>query len=814
MDRLLADLRFTFRQMRRRPLFAVVASLSLALGVGASTAVFSTANALLLRAVPGVAEPERVVELGRTTQGRGFDTFAYPDYEDLRDGVGALDAMAAYTFEMFSLARGGEGERITGMHVSPSYFDVLGVVPATGRFFTPDEDAPGSDPRVAVLAHAFWSRRLGGDPAVVGSTVEINRVAFQVVGIAPEGFHGHTTGFRPDVYVPMRSVPVLEGGLDEFGRRNASWHMAIGRLAPGATLADAEVQVQGIFARLAEAYPESNARRGGRVVPLGLVPGAARGSVAAFLGVLMGMVTLILLVTCANVAGMFVARATTREKEIAVRLALGAGRRRLVRQLLTESLVIFVLGGVVGTGVGLWLLGLLPVERFPVPIPVYVDLSPDVSVLGFALLATLGTGLVFGLLPALGATRMELTASLKDDGGGPTGSGRLRRAFVTGQVGLSLVLLVAGALLLRSLQKAADVETGFDPADRYMTMVDLSVEGYEEAEGRAFQRALVEGLRGLPGMEAAALATDLPLDLGSSGTAAIPEGWSGEGPDGRVGIDFNYVSPGYFAALGIPLLQGRDFDEAEGEGAEPVVVVSRTFAQRVWPGEDPLGRRVRVLMGGIEQEWRTVVGVVEDVKNQVLTEEAKPFVYVPLWQAYRPSTIIVARAAGGMATVAPALRQGVLQQDGSLALTPVVALERYTAIGILPQRVAALLTAGLGLLALLLSGLGIYGVVAMGVAQRTREIGVRMALGAGRGRVLALVLGGGLALAVPGLALGALASVGVGHALRFLLLGMSPADPVALGAVALALLGTVALASLVPARKAASVEPAEALRSS
>lgn len=814
MEELAADLRFTFRQMRRRPVFALVAALSLAIGVGASAAVFSTANALLLRPVPGVASPDRVVELGRTNQGRGFDTFAYPDYEAVRDEAPALDAAAAYTFEMFSLARGGEGERITGMHVSPSYFDVLGVGPGSGRLFTPDEDAPGSDPAVTVLSHAFWRDRLGGDPAVLGSTVEINRIPFRVVGITPERFHGHTVGFRPDLYVPMRSVPVLEGGLDEFGVRAANWHMALARLAPGATVEEAETQVQGVFARLAEAYPDTNGRRGGRVVGLGLVPGAARGGVTAFLGVLMGMVTLILLVTCANVAGMFVARALGREKEMAVRLALGSGRNRVVRQLLTESMVVFLLGGVVGTTLGLWLLGLLPVDRLPVPIPVHVDLSPDPVVLAFALAVTLSTGVVFGLLPALRATRLDLAGALKDDGGGASGSGRLRRVFVTGQVGLSLVLLVAGALLLRSLQEAASVETGFDPADRYMTMVDLSVEGYEEVDGRAFQRRLLQGLQSLPGVEAAALATDLPLDLGSSGTAAVPEGWSGEGPDGRVGVDFNYVSPGYFEALGIPVLQGRDFDEVEGEGSEPVLMVSRTFADRVWPGEDPLGRRARVLMGPIRDEWRTVVGVVADVKNQILTEEAKPFVYVPLWQAYRPHTLIVARAAGGIGTVAPALRQGILDHDGSLALTPVIALERYTALGILPQRMAAALTGALGMLALLLSGLGIYGVVAMAVAQRTREIGVRMALGAGRGRVLALILRGGVALALPGLVVGGLASLGVGHALRFLLLGVSPTDPWALGGVALALLGTVLVASVVPARKAASVEPVEALRSS
>ncbi|HSM59187.1 MAG TPA: ABC transporter permease, partial [Longimicrobiales bacterium] len=522
MDTLLADLRQAVRQIRLRPLFAIVAAGSLAIGVGANTAVFNAVSAVLLRPVPGVSEPDRVVELGRTSQGRGFDTFAYPEYEDMKASVPALERIAAFTFEIFSLNRGGEGERITGMHVSPSYFDVMGVRPASGRFFLSEEDAPGSRPAVVVLGHAFWRDRLGGE-ALPGSTVHVNRVPFTVVGIAPEQFHGHTIGFRPDVYLPMRAIPLVENGLDEFDARGASWHMAVGKLAAGATVAGAQAQVTALFERLAREHPETSRNRGARVVELGLVPGAGRGGVAAFLGVLMGMVGLILAVTCANVAGMFVARAATREREIAVRLALGAGRGRLVRQLLTEALLVFAIGGGLGTVVGIWLVGLAPIDRLPLPIPVHVDLTPDLRVLLFALGATLGTGVLFGLLPALQATRLDLVPSLKDDGSTRGGAGRLRRVFVAGQVGLSLVLLVAAGLFVRSLQRAATVATGFDPTDAYMTMVDLSVEGYEADEGVVFQRSLVERLRELPGEEGVALATDLPLDLSSSGTVSWPE---------------------------------------------------------------------------------------------------------------------------------------------------------------------------------------------------------------------------------------------------------------------------------------------------
>ncbi|MEJ2202982.1 MAG: ABC transporter permease [Gemmatimonadota bacterium] len=808
MDTLVADVRQTLRHIRRHPVFARVAAASLAIGVGANTAIFNVVKAVLLRPVSGVQAPERVMEVGRTTQGHGFDTFAYPEYEDMKARVPAFESLAAYTFEILSLSRGSEGERITGMHVSPSYFRVMGVAPGSGRFFTDDEDLPGSRPAVAVLSHDFWRNRLGGDD-LIGQTVMINRVPVTVVGIAPQSFRGHTIGFQPDVYLPIRSVPLIDNGLDEFEARGASWLMAVGRLAQGSSPEVASAQLAALFEQLQAEYPEATRERGARVVRLGLVPGAARGGVSAFFGVLGGMVVLILLVTCANVAGMFLARATTRGREIAVRLAVGASRRRLVRQLLTEALVVFAIGGAIGGALGVWLVGLVPLHQLPFPIPIHVDLSPDLGVLLFALATTLATGLIFGLLPAMQATRMELVPYLRDDGGGRGRVGWMRRAFVGGQIGLSLVLLVAAGLFQRSLQRAAEVETGFDPSDAYMTMVDLSVEGYEEEEGAVLQRRLLERLRRLPGAEGAALASDLPLDLSSSGTVAWPEGWADED---RVGVDFNYVSPGYFETLKIPVLHGRDFSSGDLPGSGPVLIVSHTFADRVWPGEDPLGRRVRVGLRASDDAYRTVVGVVEDVKNQILTEAPKPFVYVPLLQSYRPTSHIVLRAEGGMATVAPALRQAILELDGSLALTPVLSLERYTSIGILPQRVAAWVTSALGSLALLLAGIGIYGVVAVSVGQRTREIGVRLALGATRGRVLRLVMRGALVLALPGLLLGGAAALGVGRVLRFLLLGLSPVDPVALGSVAAMLAAVVLVAAIVPARRAAALEPTEALR--
>lgn len=813
MYHILSDVRYALRQIRRAPLFAVVAGASLAIGVGVNAGLFSAVDALLLRPVPGVRAPDRVVEVGRSTQGHGFDTFAYPNFLDLRSQVRAFQSAAAYTLDVFAFSDGGEGRRITGMSVSPDYFPVMGVVPARGRFFTSGEDVPGSSPTVAVVSHDFWMNRLGGDPHIVGRTIRINRIAFQVVGVTPEDFHGQMTGFRPDVYVPLRARPALANRPgDDFTNRGASWHMMVARLRPGATVAEADAQVKAVYARLAQAYPKVNRNRSGTVVPLGLVPGPGRGPVKAFLAVLMGLAALILLVTCANVAGMFVARSSHREKEIAVRLALGAGRRRLVGQLLVEALVVFVLGGVVGASVGVWVMQALPVDRLPVPIPLSVDLSPDPKVLAFALVITLGTGLLFGLLPALQATKLDLTASLRDDGSAHGGrAGFMRRFFVAGQVGMSLVLLASAGFFLRALQRAGQAETGFDARGGYTTSIDLDMEGYDERDGAALQARLLDRVRALPGVRSAALSSDLPLDMSSRGTGVVPEDWTP--PEGRsyLGTDFNNVTDGYFATLKIPLLRGRDFTARDDGGSEPVVIVSRAFADQIWPGEDALGKRVRV--AGADEPWRTVVGVVEDVKNQFITDHPGPMMYLPISQVPRQQTNVVVRASGGIQAVAPALRGAILAVDPRLSLDPVVSLEASSSLGVLPQRVAAALTTSLGVLALLLSALGVYGVVAYALSRRIREMGVRMALGAGRRRLAGMVLRQGLWLALPGLVVGLPAIVGVGFVLRAFLLGLSPLDPVALGVVPLLLLGTVVLACVAPAWRAARVQPMEALRS-
>lgn len=815
--RWMGDAKHAVRRLAKRPLFGIVAAGSLAIGIGANTAVFSVANAVLLRPLPGIAEPERVVELGRSHRGSGFDTFAWPDFQDIRAEVPALDEAAAYSFGLFSVSDEGEGLRAVGYHVTPSYFRVVGTTPFLGRLLAPEE-AEGFDAHpVVVVSHAYWRDRMGADPDVVGSTLRLNRSPYTVVGVTRPDFRGHVIGIAPDVYVPMSQVSSLGGQRPEdFDNRGSSWHMAIGHLSEGATLDELNAQLGALGERLAEAFPGTNGDRSFRAMALGPVPGAGRAGVQLFVTALLGMVALILLVTCTNVAGMFLARAVSREREVAVRLSLGAGRGALVRMLTVETLLVFVVGGGAGVLLAMQAVALVRPEALPVPVPVHFTLAPDLRVLAFAVTVTLGTGLLFGLLPAARATRVDLARTLRDEGrGGGRRSSRLRRGFAGAQVGLSVILLVTAGLFVRSLQRAGSIDAGFEPEGAWVTMIDLEIEGYDEDSGPLFHRQLLEALGAEPWVDAVSLSSDLPLDLSSSGTVVTPAGWEGDESSRGLRVDFNRVSAGYFRALGIPVLRGRGFEDRDVDEAPRVALVSEGFARAAWPDGAALGRTfsvgVRSDDGRDEIEW-DIVGIVPDVKNQVVTETPAPFVYFPLAQRYASTTQVVVRTPLEAAEASRRLRASILALDPALSLGPVDSLARYTAVGTLPQRIAAGLTTALAALALLLSGLGLYGVVSFAVARERREIGIRMALGADRQSVVRRVLAGGLRLALPGVVLGGAAALLVGRALRSLLLDLTPYDPVALGGVSVLLMGVVLVATWLPARKAARVDPVESLR--
>lgn len=813
MDTLLRDARQALRFLARRPLFSVVAILSLAMGIGVNTSIFSAVNALLLRPPSGVVEPERVVELGRTRDGQGFDTFSYPDLLDLRAAPG-FAGLSAWRMTPLSVSLGEEARRTNGMVVSANYFSVLGVRPAIGRFFLPEEErVPGGHP-VAVVSDRFWRETLEADAEAIGSTILVNRHPFTVIGVAPPEFRGHFAAVQPEVWVPISMTFAAGVGSEHLLTSRASvWMMIVGRLAPGASHEEANAAVAATMARLREAYPESNRDRGARVAPLSAVAGAFRGPVTAFLGVLLALSGVVLLVTCANVAGLLLARSATREREIAIRLALGAGRGRLIRQLVTEAMVLFVIGGAGGLLLAVWVMGLVSAIDLPTPVPIELDLAADGRVIAFGLALALMAGLLSSLLPALQSSRPDLVPALKDDRSDRSGSKfRLRRLFVSGQVGLSLLLLCAAGLFLRSLQRSGEIPTGFDPEEVEMVTFDLSLDGYDEESGRRFLSSLLDRTRGIPGVSEASIASDLPMDMSANEQPFLPDGW--KGPEHGMGSAFNIVGDGYFETLRVRVLEGRGFTPADDARAPGVAVVSRTFASRAWPGEPAVGRRIqrspRPGEAADPRAWLTVVGVVDDVKNQLLTEEPEPMAYLPVAQSYEPELSLLVRSDGP--SRASEIRQAIHALDPNLSRTPVRSVESYTGLGLLPQRLAASLSTGLGVLALLLSALGVYGVVAYSVAQRSREIGIRLAVGADRRDILRLVLGGTVRMVLPGVLAGGALALALSQLIRSFLIGISPADPVTFAGTTALLLAVVALASLSPARRASRTDPMEALR--
>ncbi len=809
MDTLFQDIRYGLRMVQRGRGFAALTVLILAIGIAANTAMFSVMNGLFFRPIPGIQDEAGLVEL-RVVRSTGSQTsISYPELSAMRESATPFEYVVGWQATQASVAIDGPGERLSVMYVSADYFNALGVRATLGRVFVSEEDiGPGEHP-VVVLSHAYWQERFSGDPTVIGSIVNINRAPSAIVGVTPPDFISHNTLVAPDMWLPMMQYAPLSGENSWIDQPGTTWLTAFARLAPGATKDQAQSAVNTTFARLAEEFPEYNAQRSGAVFPFEIVPNEGRNAVLGFLGLLMAFTGLILLTTCANVAGMVLARSAARTREVAIRLALGSGRRRLIRQLVTESMVLFVLGGVLGTAFAFWLTRFLDPSLHPLPetVTLGLDFSPDARLLAFSIGITVVTGLIFGLVPALHSTRTQLITVLREDGAaGSRVRSRLRGAFVAGQVAISLVLVISAGLFLRSLQMVGGIDVGFEPANVYMTNIDLSLEGYDSPEeGVTLFQRMIDEAAGRPGVLGATVGVNMPLDLSGNYTLVYPEGWDEESSGIRAAT--NQIMPGYFEVLRLPIQEGRGITTDDRAGGERVVVVSRALAEVAWPGEAALGRVIR-----IGSEAHTIVGISGDTKDQMISEPAEPAIYAPLSQRYQSNADLVIRLDPRVANAAETMRDIIASTDPSISITNVLALESLARLGTFPQRAAAYIASWLGLLALILSGIGLYGVVAFGVARQTREIGIKMALGADRRAVILEVLRGGLRFAIPGIIVGVALALGLGVLLRSLLLGVSPADPIAYAVVTLLLLGVVTIATYLPASRAASIRPQEALR--
>jgi predicted permease len=805
-------MRYGFRRLRKSPGFTAVAVLSLALGIGANTAIFSLVDTVLLRPL-AVSRPDRLVELyGTLHNGADYTIQSYLNFKDYRERNRTLSGVMAYRFAPMSLSHEGRSERAWGYIVSGDYFDVLGVRPALGRFFLPEEDrAPGARP-VVVLGYDCWRKRFASDPAVVGRDIQINGLKFTVVGVAPRGFVGTEVAYGPELFVPTMMAEQIEPGSEWLNSRRDDNLFVVGRLKDGVTREQAQSDLQAVTAQLAEEHPEENRGRGIKLEPPGLFIPSIRDSVFGFTGVMVAVVGLVLLLACVNLANLLLARATERRKELAVRLALGASRARIVRQLVTEGVMLSLAGGAAGLLLAAWVNDLVSSIRLPTDVAIVFDLRIDWRVLAFTLGVSVLTGVVFSLLPAFQSSRPELVPALKDEGSmGGFRRSRLRNALVVAQVALSLVLLIGAGLIVRGLQAAQRMRPGFNPADAVAMSFDVGLQGYDEQRGREFQRRVLERARATAGVRSAALVYNLPLSLNYNSMTIYVEGQAPKSSSDLPLAVPNFVTPDYFKTMEIPLVAGRDFTEQDSKPESRVAVVNQTFARKFFGTEDAIGRRFN--FGGPSDPFWTVVGVAADGKYETLGEDPKPALFRPLLRDYNTTVTLAARTTGGDPNaVIAALRREVQELDPTLPLYEVKTLEEHMRVPLFPARAAAVILGSFGALALLLAAVGIYGVMSYAVAGRTREIGVRMALGASRRNVLGLIVGQGMALALIGLGAGLLAALAAARLLTGLLYGVSPGDPLTFAAVVLLLSLVALLACYVPARRATKVDPMVALR--
>lgn len=815
------DLRLAARRLRGSPGFTAAAVLSLGLGIGASTTVFGLVDALLLRPLP-VADPGTVVAVYTSDfSGPAHGATSYPDYLAFRDS-GAFDGLVAYTMAPLGLAGEGAG-RVWSEIVTGDYFTTLGIPVARGRGLTPADDRPGA-PAVVVLSHALWQRAFGGDAGVAGRTVTLSGRPFTVVGVAGPGFSGLTRGLAMDLWVPMAARPALTGDPRVLENRGERGLMLLGRLREGRP-AVAQARLHALAQSLRAQYPQewTDVRQEARRISL-LPEWQARiqpmlsGPVNAFLALLAAIVLLVLLAACANVATLFLARLVRRRREVAVRLSLGAGRGRLVRQFVCETLLVAILGGALGVALAFGAAEAVAAMRLPLPVTLTLDLRPDLRVLGFAVGMSLLAGVALGLFPSLQASRVDVLPGLKD-AGGRWGRSRLRGAFVVSQIALSLVLLSGALLFVRGLDRAAAIDPGFDAGPVLAVPADLVLSGCDEGRTAAYQQRLIERVSALPGVEAVALASNVHLDPLSSMRRGLAVQGYVPAADEDMEVHSAAVGAGFFDALRLPIVRGRAFTADDRPGRPLVAIVNESFARRYFPGQDPLGRRLSTR--GDDGPFLEVVGVARDAKYATLGESPRPFFYVPFVQDFRfvqsvgsflPATVLV-RTAGDPAGDAAAIRQAVQDLDATVSLSPPRPLVDLLGLSVLPTRVAGVALGAFGALGLGLAALGLSGVVAQSVAQRTREFGVRLALGAGRGHVVRLALSEGAWLVAIGAGAGLVVALALARGAAGFLYGLPPSDPLTF-TVAVAVLMAVALgASFLPARRAGRVDPAASLRS-
>lgn len=799
MDVFRQNLRHTLRQWRRSPAFVVLAVLTVTIGAGGTTTILSVTDAVLLRSLPGIQAPGGLVEIRVGDRaGRSRRSMSYSTFRTVQDAEVGLDGLAAVGYAEVSLAAEGVPEVLGAMAVSEDYFSILGTRPALGRFFdyTGSEGANGSP--VVVLSHDLWMRRFDGDPSVLGRTVRVNRQPLTVIGVAQKDFHGHLPLQEFSLWIPLGMAQALTG------RDAESYNfLTVGRLAPGATLARLQAALGAVEQELRSVDPVAWASQVFVVEPHTQAFQEFRGPITLFMGFLLALSGAILVIAASNLAGILLSRASARYQEIAVRQAMGAGRARLVGQLVTESILLFALGGLGGVLLAFWATGALGAIPIPREIPVSGDFAPQLRILVFSMAVTVTVGVLFGLAPALKATRTDLASVLRDDGGQAPGRQRLQMLLIIAQVAGAVILLGGSGVLFRALNKARSMDLGFEPRGVHVASVNLGIQQYSEDEGRLFFQRLLQEASHLPGVRSAALADFVFL--------ASPPRRSGvftpEDGEGSVEAGLLGVSPGFFETTGVRILEGRGFQASDREGTEPVVLVNETVARMLWPGESPVGKTLRR-----GEDLYRVVGVAQSSKYISVGESALAAVFLPQAQYYIPQTSVLLKLREGRGDIRRELEDVVQGIDPMVPLSTNVPYSELLDVHFLPRRLAGGFAGVLGLMGLFLAAVGLYGVLSHRVTLRSREMAIRMALGAEAGSVRKPVILGGVGLVLVGLILGTPLAMAVANLMRAFLYGMNPLDPVLYGFVALTLILVGVAASYFPARRATRTDPASVLR--
>jgi macrolide transport system ATP-binding/permease protein len=817
------DIRYALRWLRRSPGFTLAAVASFAIGIGFNSALFSVVDAVLFRPLP-VRAPDELVNIYTSgSDGDPWITSSYPDLLDLRSGNAVFTDIAGYS-PMFAAVSAGDRTRLVfGEIVTGNYFQFLGIAASRGRTLTPDDERPDAE-RALVVSDRYWTRELGSDPNVVGRTLRLRGQTYTIVGVVEASFTGMVPMLSPDMWVTVREATEVEPagiqdvvpsptGTSRLDRRGQRWLFAKARLKPGATVAQAQANVDVLMRQLTAAHPQTNKNRRAalkassdvRIHPAG-------DQLVLFIGAgLMVAVGLVLLIACANVASMLLARASARQREIAIRLAIGAGRWRLIRQLVTESLVLALAGAAAGILASAWLTRLIATPSLPIPLPIVLDLRMDARVLGFTLLLTTIAGLAAGIAPAFRASRANFVEALRGAAGGARPGRRwtLRDALVAGQIATTAVLLVTAGLLARSVLAARAADVGFRTEGLAIVSADLDLARYDQARAEQYWGRALERVVSLPGVEAAALAARLPFSINFNVQQFHIPGHASPNDLG-FSLQNTRVSADYFRTLGVPILQGRGFNQSDTPTSPNVIVINETMAKRFWKDRSPLGERIRLRTA--DGPAFEIVGIAADHRIRTVGEQPEPYVHFAASQQMNAFQVILARTSGDARRLVEDIRRELAALEPNVPILDSQTMEAQVAASLLPIRVGLWVLSAVGVVALLLAAVGLYGVIAYSVSRRTREIGIRMALGARPTVVLSLVMRQGLTVAGAGLVIGALLAVAATRALAGMLYGVSLADPVAWGGACLALLASALLANLLPARRASLVDPSVALR--